>query len=69
MNLTTEDAISIAKGAGIAAAGAVLTYFSQWATGTDFGTFGPVVAAVLAVATNFFRKWATATKNAATPAT
>jgi len=48
--------ISVAKGAGIAAAGAVLTYVSQWASGADFGSAGPVVAAVLAILVNVLRK-------------
>lgn len=57
MNLS-ESTKSVLKGAGIAAIGAVLTYASQWATGQDFGQFQPVIAALLAVAANIFRKWA-----------
>ena len=56
MNLDKDKLISVAKGAGIAAAGAVLTYLSQWASGADFGAAGPVVAAVLAVLVNVVRK-------------
>lgn len=54
----SDEVKSVLKGAAIAAIGAVLTYASQWATGQDFGVYGPMVAAVLAVATNAFRKWA-----------
>jgi len=58
-NIMNKDKlISVLKGAGIGTAGAVLTYVSQWATSTDFGAAGPVVAAVLAVAVNLVRKWA-----------
>ena len=48
------------KGAGIAAAGAALTYATQWASGQDFGFLAPTVAAVLSVAVNFIRKLANA---------
>jgi len=57
MNKT--DLISVAKGAGIAAAGAAITFLTQAASGFDFGQAGVVVAAVLSVVTNLFRKWAT----------
>lgn len=53
-----DKLISVLKGAAIAGAGAALTYVTQWASGSDFGAAGPVVAAVLAVAVNFFRKLA-----------
>lgn len=54
--MNKDKLISVAKGAGIAAAGAVLTYLTQWTSGTDFGAAGPVVAAVLAVLVNVVRK-------------
>lgn len=60
--MNTTDYISIAKGAGIAATGAALTYLSQWATSSDFGSTTPVVVAVLSVLTNLVRKWATKAK-------
>ena len=47
-----EDLISLAKGAGIAAAGAVLTYVSAWVSGADFGTMTPAVVAVFSVLAN-----------------
>jgi len=52
-----EDLISLAKGAGIAAAGAVLTYVSAWASNTDFGSMTPAVVAVFSVAANALRKY------------
>lgn len=60
-NLGREDLIKVATGAAIAAAGAGLTYLSQWATGQDFGVWTPMVVAVLSAAVNAFRKWATDT--------
>jgi hypothetical protein len=56
--MNKEKWISIIKGAGIAAAGAFLTYASQAITSVDFGAMGPVVAAGLAVLVNIVRKWA-----------
>ena len=53
-----EDAIKVAKGALIAAAGAALAYATEWVTGTDLGTWGPLVTAGLALVTYAFRKWA-----------
>lgn len=57
--LTNEKNASILKGALIAAAGAALTYAGQWASNTDLGVWGPLVAAGLAVAVNALRKYAT----------
>ncbi len=51
---------SVAKGAMIAAAGAALAYGAQAAstlgTSADLGVYGPVVAALLAVAVNALRQ-------------
>lgn len=58
--LKNTEWISVAKGAGIAAAGAALAYLSQWTTGQDFGVLGPVIAAVLSVAVNAVRKYSEA---------
>lgn len=44
-------------GALIAASGAVLTYLTAWASGTDFGSYTPVVVAVLSVFANIVRKF------------
>jgi len=54
----SDEVKSVLKGAAVAAAGAILTYVSQWATGQDFGPYQPIIAAGLAVAANIFRKWA-----------
>ena len=51
-----EQFVSVLKGAGIAAAGAGLTYLTQYATGADFGMFGPAVVAGLSVLANILRK-------------
>lgn len=59
-----DKVISVLKGAGIAGAGAVLTYLTQWASGADFGTAGPIIAAALSVLVNVVRKWATPTAEA-----
>lgn len=57
--LDASQWLSIAKGAGLAAIGAALTYVSQAASGVDFGVYGPLVAAGLAVLSNYIRKAAT----------
>jgi len=53
--LTNAKFISLAKGAGIAIVGALLTYATQVLSGQDLGLWGPIVAAGLAVAANFVR--------------
>jgi hypothetical protein len=54
--VSKENIISVIKGAGIAAIGAVLTYAAQWTANTDFGQWTPFVVATLSVITNLFRK-------------
>lgn len=54
--LDKEKWVSVGKGALIAAVGAALAYLSQWATSADLGQFGPLLAAILAVLVNAFRK-------------
>ena len=49
--------ISIAKGAGLAAAGAAGTYLLAYFGGLDWGPWAPTAAAVLAVAANVLRKF------------
>lgn len=56
ITLSSDNLKSVLIGAGLAGAGAGLTYLSQYVTGIDFGVFGPLVAAALAVATNYVRK-------------
>lgn len=56
------DLRKVAVGAGIAAAGAVLAYVTEWLSGQDLGDWGPLVGAVMAVLANFLRKLATDTE-------
>ncbi len=56
LNLTYDDWASLGKGALVAAAGAVLTYTSEHLSAQDFGMYGPMAAAVLAIVVNYFRK-------------
>jgi len=44
-------------GAVVAIVGALLTYISQWLSGTDFGAYTPVVVAIWGVVVNIARKW------------
>jgi hypothetical protein len=48
----------VLTGAAIAGGGAALTYLSQWAGQTDFGSLTPIVTAGFAIGINFFRKLA-----------
>ena len=48
---------SIAKGAGLAATGAVATYLLTYFAGLDWGPWQPTAAAVFAVAANALRKF------------
>lgn len=54
--MNKEKVIKIIKGAGVAAAGAVLTYLAEWATGSDLGAWAPAVVAVLSVLANVVRQ-------------
>jgi len=56
--VTKEKLISIAKGACVAAIGAMLTYLAADFSGINFGIFTPLVTAALSVLTNAVRKWA-----------
>lgn len=47
---------SVFKGAAIAALGAVATYITQWATGTDFGSYSLIVGAVASTLVNIIHK-------------
>lgn len=55
--LNSKDAVKLAKGAGIAAAGAAVTYLAEWVAGTDFGDYTPVVVAAAGILVNVARKW------------
>jgi len=56
-SLNKTDLIAIAKGAGLAAGGVVVTYLIELIPNVDFGSNGELVAAVLAVILNFARKF------------
>lgn len=56
INLPTGEWVSLLKGAGVAAIGALLTYAAQNIGQMDFGQSTPLVAAGLAVIVNFIRK-------------
>ena len=47
----------VAAGAGVAVAGALLTYVSGWIVKVDFGTYTPIVMTVWTVIANLARKW------------
>jgi hypothetical protein len=56
-SLNKTDLIAIAKGAGLAVGGVVVTYLIELIPNVDFGANGELVAAVLAVILNFARKF------------
>ncbi len=51
-NLNKEDLKKIAKGAGIACAGALLTYIGQNLTNMNFGEYTPVIVALASILVN-----------------
>lgn len=50
--LKSEAFRKVLRGAAVAAAGAVLTYFSQWLLSVDFGPWTAVAVAVSSVLVN-----------------
>lgn len=54
---TKENLIKIAKGAGIAIGGALLTYLAQFISDTDFGQWTPVVVALGGIIINAGREF------------
>ena len=59
--LSKTDFLKLGCGLGVACAGAALTYLSEWATTTDFGSYTPLVVCVMSVFVNILRKWMTNT--------
>lgn len=55
--LNKEDGIKIAKGAGIAVAGALLTFGADLIPMIDFGQYDAMVAALLMILINAGLKW------------
>lgn len=51
-----QEFVSILKGAALAAGGALLVYLIEWAASAESGPYGPLLAAILAVALNVLRK-------------
>lgn len=56
--LNKEDITKIAVGAGVAIAGALITYASTVVTQIDFGLYTPFVVAGVSIAVNAVRKYA-----------
>lgn len=56
-SVNVADMRKLGTGMLIAIAGAVLTYGSEWISGTDFGIWAPTISAGWAVAANFVRKF------------
>ncbi len=62
MTLIREDLMKVGRGALLAGFGAAVVYFLDGVTGIDFGDWNVLVAAIIAVAGNLFRKWWTESK-------
>lgn len=56
-DLNTQDIKKIAIGAGVAMAGALLTYLAQTVGSMDFGVYTPYVVAFLSILVNVGRKF------------
>ena len=67
-SLSKEDLTKLGKGMLIAVAGAVLTYGTEWVSGTSFGMWTPMIVAGWSVAANMIRKFLTNTPTPTTPA-
>ena len=55
--LTKENLIKIARGAGIAMGGALLTYLATFISETDFGIYTPLVVAMGGIIINAGREF------------
>lgn len=51
------DWAKVGRGALVAVAGALLTYGTTFVTGTDFGSYTPIVVAAWSVVVNVGRKY------------
>ena len=56
-SLNSMDWQKIGVGAGVAMAGALLTYLTPIVTGLDLGASTPIVVAIWSIVTNIVRKW------------
>jgi len=57
LELNKEDITKVAKGLGLAVAGAGVTYLLEVIPNINFGEWTPLVVAVNSVLANFVRKW------------
>jgi hypothetical protein len=55
--LNKTDLHKILVGAGVAVAGALLTYIAELVPSVDFGEFTPVVVAIVSILVNAGRKY------------
>ena len=55
--MTKENWLSVIKGAGLAAAGAALTYIGSISTDTNFGQASVIVSAAISVILNIVIKY------------
>lgn len=55
--MSREALVKVARGAGIAAAGAALTYLAEAIPGLDFGQYTPIIVAAFSVFVNLVRKY------------
>jgi hypothetical protein len=56
MNLTKDNWIDVAKGAGIAMGGAFITYVGAHIGEWNFGVYTPIAVATISVGINYLRK-------------
>ncbi len=54
---TKENMLKIGRGAGIALAGALLTYIASYVSSTDFGIYTPMVVALSGILINAGREF------------
>lgn len=55
--LEKSEWVSVGKGALVAIVGALLTYFTAFFAGANFGQYTPIVVALWSVLANIARKW------------
>ena len=66
-SLNRLDWKKIAKGAAIAAGGAIFTYLESIIATIDFGTYGPIVMAINSIIINLATKFFAGQKSLPTP--
>lgn len=68
-SLSLVDLKKLGVGMLIAVSGAVLTYGSEWVSGTSFGLWTPLIVAGWSVVANLLRKFVVDTTTPDTPVT